>query len=278
MRACQFVFGVSIIQCNRNWVSWVIAACMLVVLGVAPVTAVAADSDRIVAAGLIDILDKKSARRIAVIGDSLAQDLWNGLHRLYRSNEKIEFIKFTQVSTGLVRDDVYDWSTALKSFVDEHQLDIAIVLMGGNDRQPIRANGRRLKRHTDAWAKEYGRRVAGLIKILKPETKAVYWLSLPIVRSGRMARDYRRFNKIYRAQAEAQEVKFINTWTLFDDENGAYTSFGADVKGVNRRLRKDDGMHFTVAGKLRFAYEIIRIIGRDLSPSKSENRVEPSGG
>ncbi len=208
--------------------------------------------------------------KIAVIGDSLAQDLWNGLHKLYRGQEKVEIVRFTKVSTGLVRDDVFDWNERVKKFAAEHEFDIAIVLMGGNDRQGIVAGGKRLKRFGKAWAKEYGLRVDEMIKTLKTSARAVYWLGLPIVRSKRMARDYKQFNEIYQSQSEANEIRYVNTWPLFDTEDGQYTSFGPDAKGTKRRLRKDDGLHFTVAGKLRFAIDVVRIINKDLSANQSD--------
>lgn len=282
MRARHFVFGDFGISRNRQWAQNILVACLTILLGFAATPVAIADSERSAKSNRIVSQDEDTPRRIAIIGDSLAQDLWNGLHKLYRENENVEIIRFTQVSTGLVRDDVYDWSEALKEFVKTQEFDIAIVLMGGNDRQPIRAKGRRLKRNTDAWKEEYANRVAKLINVLKPEADEVYWLGLPIVRPPSMARAFRRFNKIYNAQSDALGVKFIKTWSLFEDENGAYTSFGPDAGGVNRRLRKDDGMHFTVRGKLRFAQDVMEIIGQDLIATNPGLRLnmasDPSGG
>ena len=228
-----------------------------------------AASDRIVTASLFDIVPKSSTQRIAVIGDSLAQDLWNGLHKLYRDQENVEFIKFTKVSSGLVRDDVYDWNAKVRTFVKKHDFDIAIVLIGGNDRQAIRAGGKRHARFGKGWNKEYAARVTDFTNSLKQKSNMIYWLGLPIVKSGRMSRDYTKINKIYKAQAKANGITFVNTWTLFDTEDGKFTSFGLDVKGVKRRLRKDDGFHFTVAGKKRFALEIVTIINRHLNAKQS---------
>ena len=222
--------------------------------------------------------DNKPAvtHKIAVIGDSLAQDLYNGLHKLYRGQEKVELIKFTRVSTGLVRDDVFDWNDRIKQFVADQKFDIVIVLMGGNDRQGIIVDGKRLKRFSKPWAAEYGDRVDDMIKTLKPKSRVVYWLGLPIVRSTRMARDYQLFNKIYSARSEANGIEYINTWPLFEDEKGKYTSFGPDAQGTKRRLRKDDGLHFTVAGKLRFAIEIVRIINKDLRAESTSTNSTPA--
>lgn len=208
---------------------------------------------------------QQTTQRLAVIGDSLAQDLWNGLHKLYRGQEKVEFIRFTKVSSGLVRDDVYDWNAHVKTFVAENDYDTAIVLIGGNDRQGITIGSKRLQRFGKAWTEEYARRVDDFIATLKSKGGAVYWLGLPIVRSKRMANDYLKLNKVYRAQADANNVTYIDTWKLFETKDGKYTSFGLDLKGAKRRLRKDDGLHFTVAGKLVFAREVARLLRKEVS-------------
>ena len=238
-----------------------------------------AADDPITTAGLLDLFKKKpkatppsSGNRIAVIGDSLAQDLWFGLSRRYRKNNNVKILKFTKSATGLVRDDVYDWKEKLSNFIQSESFDIAIVVMGGNDRQPIRTGGKRLNRRTKAWLKEYRARVDRLMKTLKSETRHVFWVGLPIVQSAGMARDFSQFNNIYASSAKAHRINYIDVWQLFRDENGDYTSFGPDVRGVERRLRNDDGLHFTVAGQNRLAQVVAKHILRSI---KLSTRVMP---
>lgn len=234
-------------------------------------------------AGLLDFLRKKpkainrtSKKRVAIIGDSLALDLWFGLSRRYRKNKNVEFLRFTKSATGLVRDDVYDWNQKLSTFIRSKSFDVAVVVMGGNDRQPIRVDGRRLKRRSKAWLKEYRARVDHLTKTLKSETRIIYWVGLPIVQSPGMARDFGQFNMIYASSAMAHRINYINIWPLFRDKNGAFTSFGPDTRGAKRRLRNDDGLHFTVAGQDRLAQVVAKEINRRVklsanAPARSNN-------
>ena len=208
--------------------------------------------------------------RLAVIGDSLALDLWFGLQRHYRRNKNIEVVKFTKSASGLVRDDNYDWNAKLKKFMREDDFDVAVVVIGGNDRQSIRHKGKRLQRFTDPWKEEYARRVGVMIDLIKQETDDVFWVSLPSVRSNRMARDYLSFNEIYERQAKAKNINFVDIWPLFRDKNGDYTSFGPDVKGVKRRLRKDDGLHFTTPGQGRFAEEVAKLMRKSVEQSATD--------
>ena len=59
-------------------------------------------------------------------------------------------------------------------------------------------------------------------------------------------------NDIYAAEAARFGAQFVSLWTALADEQGHYEAYGKDRGGVTRRLRADDGIHFTAAG-----YELI---------------------
>jgi hypothetical protein len=200
------------------------------------------------------------ATRLAVIGDSLAQDLWFGIQRQFRKNKDVDIIRLNKSASGLVRDDNYDWNKKLKAFIDKEDFDIAVVVFGGNDRQEIRLRGKRLPRFTEAWTAEYGDRVTKIISLLQTEADTVFWVGLPVVRSDRMEKDYKKLNKVYREKSEAAGIEFVDIWHLFRDASGAYTSFGPDLRGAKRRLRQDDGLHFTAHGQGRFADEVVKVM------------------
>ena len=208
--------------------------------------------------------------RIAVIGDSLAQDLWFGMRRVLIRHKDIEVVRFTKSASGLVRDDSYDWAKKLTSFVAEERFEIAVVLFGGNDRQGIRLGGKRLPRFTKKWTVEYGRRVDAVIDLLKTRTQTIFWVGLPVVRSSSLERDYKKLNVIYRSRAEAGSIEFIDIWHLFRDDSGVYTSFGPDLRGTKRKLRMDDGNHFTAPGQARFAHEVVKIMRTKVELSSTE--------
>lgn len=208
--------------------------------------------------------------RIAVIGDSLAQDLWFGMRRVLIRHKDIEVVRFTKSASGLVRDDSYDWAKKLTSFVAEERFEIAVVLFGGNDRQGIRLGGKRLPRFTDKWTVEYSRRVDAVIDLLKTRAQTIFWVGLPVVRSASLERDYKKLNRIYKSRADASSIEFIDIWHLFRNESGVYSSFGPDLKGTKRKLRMDDGNHFTAPGQARFAHEVVKIMRKKVELSSSQ--------
>lgn len=203
---------------------------------------------------------RKQPTRIAVIGDSVANDLGRGFQDLFENKPNVEIVKQTKFATGLVRTDYYDWNGTVRKFLKEHNPDVILVVIGGNDRQAIRVNGQRYEPFEKGWVVDYERRVARFMKNFKGERAQVYWVSLPPVRSEKLTNAFREMNKIYRRQAERHGFHYLNVWNRFLTK-GAYSSFGQSLEGVRRQIRKDDGMHFTEAGRILFASYVANAIG-----------------
>lgn len=200
---------------------------------------------------------------IAVLGDSVAHDLSRGMMDLFADNQRVRVIRQTKFATGLVRTDYYNWNKVAREFLRTHKPDVIFVIMGGNDNQTIRRRGKRYDPGTKAWRAEYGRLVSRFMSNFSAShTKArVYWVSLPPVRSSKLNAAYRRLNGIYRSQAKRHGFHYVSVWKRFLTPSGAYSSFGDNLNGVKRRLRMDDGQHFTDDGRLLFAHDVARAAG-----------------
>jgi hypothetical protein len=198
---------------------------------------------------------------VAVVGDSLANDLGRGMEALFNSKPHVRVIKQTKFATGLVRTDHFNWNATVRNALKYGDPNIIVVVIGGNDRQPIRMDGQRLDPMTKPWLAEYERRVAHFMKTVKRSRAKIYWVGLPDVRLDNLADGYRAMNEIYRREAAKRGIAYIGIWDKFQTPDGAYSSFGKSVEGVKRRLRKEDGMHFTEAGRLLFASHVARAIG-----------------
>ena len=68
-------------------------------------------------------------------------------------------------------------------------------------------------------------------------------------------------NRIFKREATKHGFAYIDIWNKFHTKDGAYSSFGKSLEGVKRRIRKQDGMHFTEDGRKLFANYIARAIG-----------------
>ena len=69
-----------------------------------------------------------------------------------------------------------------------------------------------------------------------------------------MNSDMLAFNDIYRRVGGERGGEFVDVWDGFVDENGAFVSTGPDINGQPVRLRSNDGINFTKAGKRKLAF------------------------
>ncbi len=196
----------------------------------------------------------ENAKRVMVVGDFMAGALAKGLAEAYRENPNVVVIDATSGSSGLVRDDYYDWPAKLPGLVDEQKPDAILAVIGGNDRQAISADSGAQTLGTDGWRAAYAARVAAFADVLKGTQKPVLWVGLVPVESSAMSRDYSGFNGIVREQLEAKGLRFVDVWNGFADDEGKYVAVGPDVRGQSVQLRASDGLNFTKAGQRKLAY------------------------
>ncbi len=215
--------------------------------------------------------------RVVVLGDSLGDGLWSGLYRAFEEDTNLEIVKRSKVSTGFTRTDYYDWNAALTDILKTETYQVAVVMFGANDSQAIHNGKDWLKPGTDGWREAYGQRVETFIKKLRAANLAVYWVGLPVMRSPDQSGNAEVMNDIFREKAFINGAKFIDTWNGFTDEAGRYSAYGPDMTGQVKRLRADDGVHFTMRGYLKLAHFVEKEIRRDLSLAKLERNIPLAG-
>ena len=225
----------------------------------------------------IEPFPKGDRYRVLVVGDSLADGLWTGLYRAFQEDGNMEVVNKSKPPSGFVRTDSYDWTKAVDDILKEDTYQIAVVMFGANDDQAIRSGKDSLKLGTDAWAETYGQRVEAFVKKLRAKNMAVYWVGLPIMRSPDQSDDAEALNEVYREKSFINGAKFIDTWSGFTDESGRYSAFGPDMSGQERRLRDDDGVHFTSRGYVKLAHFAEKEIRRDLGLAKLERNIPLAG-
>jgi hypothetical protein len=215
--------------------------------------------------------------RVLVVGDSLGDGVWSGLYRAFEEDATLEFIQHAKASTGFTRPDSYDWNAKIADLLKEDTFQIAVVMFGDNDAQAIKSGKDWLKVGSEGWREVYGQRVEAFIKKLRAANIAVYWVGLPIMRSPGQNADAEALNDVYREKAFINGAKFIETWNGFTDEAGRYSAYGPDMTGQVKRLRADDGVHFTMRGYLKLAHYVERELRRDLNLAKIERNIPLAG-
>jgi hypothetical protein len=194
---------------------------------------------------------------IVILGDSLGDGVWAGLYHVFHKDKRFSVIRKSRVATGFVRQDYYDWNQAVRDAAADTKIDIAVVVMGTNDRQTIVEDGARYALFEPKWREIYEQRVDDFTETLKKSGARIYWVGLPVMRSARFESDMETFTEIFEARAKANDVNFVPTHELAADKDGKYDAYGTDAGGRKRLLRAEDGIHFTMEG-----YELLaRTIG-----------------
>jgi uncharacterized protein len=214
---------------------------------------------------------------VAVLGDSLGQMLAQGLSEAFENRPEVAILRKAKEDSGLVRDDFFDWTNATRDMLASgEKIDFAVMLIGSNDRQPLRdANGSYEPRSPE-WQAAYTQRIETIAAMFRDKKIPLVWVGLPILRSERLSGDALAFNEFYRAYAEKSGATYIDTWEAFADEAGQYSAFGPDINGQTVRLRASDGVHFTKAGARKLAHFVEPEIRRNLDEVQPNTEPAPN--
>ncbi len=177
-------------------------------------------------------------------------------------------------SSGLVRDDFYDWPQAAHDLAEtKDKLDFVVVALGINDMQVLKDGADTLDPLSDKWREIYGKRVESVVAPFKLAHIPVAWVGLPPMRSERFNAQIVKLNELFKEQAEKAGAQYIDIWDAFADENGQYNAYGPDINGQNAKLRSTDGIHFTKAGARKLAQFLETDIKRAFDSAKPQNGI-----
>jgi hypothetical protein len=187
--------------------------------------------------------------RVAVIGDSLSQGLGPAIERGLNPSV-VRVLSLGRQSTGLSREDYFNWEAGMRQIVEEFRPDLVFVMLGSNDAQAqISRDGTSIPVGSAQWVEGYRERAANLLREATRAGTHVVWVGIPIVEERQRWDFYRRVNDIYRDVASADPLgTYVDTWTPFEGRDGGYTTFGRNERGDLVEVRASDGVHFTPSG------------------------------
>ncbi|UZF90353.1 SGNH/GDSL hydrolase family protein [Bosea sp. NBC_00550] len=200
---------------------------------------------------------------IVVMGDSLGNLLAGGLDDALNNRPDVEVIHKAKPDSGLVRTDFYDWPKAVSDILaGDQKIGIGVMLVGLNDRQPIREGETVHEPLSPRWLELYRDRVDIIANAFASRRIPLIWVGAPPVQNGRLSADFVSFNELYRQRVEKAGGQYVDLWGGFVDAENRYTATGPDVSGQPTRLRLGDGIHFTVAGARKAAHFVDLVIRR----------------
>jgi hypothetical protein len=224
-----------------------------------------------------------AAEYVVVLGDTLADQLAQGLADGFAEERpEVAVIKKTRDSTGFVRDDVFNWVEEGPRLLEGEKATAVVVLLGMNDRQVLRDETGAHEPRSDRWRELYAKRVEDFLTKLKEKSLPVFMVGLPAMRLPRLSADMPYLNEIFRERAQKVGVTFIDVWEGFVDERGDFALFGPALDGQRRRLRLNDGVHFSKVGARKLAHfverDLVRLFGSRTGPTPTPQETVPDPG
>jgi len=214
--------------------------------------------------------------RIGVFGDSMADGLYAGLYRDLQDQPNVSVTKFSQVSTGLSRYDYVNIQAKTQAQLDEHPVDVAVMLFGTNDAQGIDTGGVVHMFGTDGWKAAYGKRIDDLVALLRSRNVAVYWVGLPRMKRDTFDARMMLINGVVEARMRALGVPYIETVGLTSNGEGGYEAYLPTDGGRRVLMRAGDGIHMSMAGYLRMSGPVAARLKRDAGLDRPPTAVRPA--
>jgi len=192
---------------------------------------------------------RENKLRVAVIGDSLSQGLGPAVEEWMNPNV-VRVLSLGRQSTGLSRQDYFNWQAGMRQIVEEFRPDLVFVMLGSNDAQAqISPDGTAIPVGSVRWVQGYREQAARLLSEATSAGTRVVWVGIPIVEQRNRWDFYRRVNEIYRDTAVSDPLgAYLDTWSIFRAKDGGYRAFVRNERGVLQEMRAPDGIHFTPNG------------------------------
>lgn len=195
-----------------------------------------------------------SARVVLVVGDFVAGGLADGLVAAFATNASVRVVDRSNGSSGFVRDDFYNWPGEIGAIIAEVKPAVVVAMIGANDRQQMKIGTTREQPLTDTWTKEYSSRATAFAEAVRKAGVPLIWIGQPSFKPTSMANGMTALNDVFSAVTEKSGATFVDIWDGFVDENGAFVTTGPDINGQPVRLRTNDGINLTAAGRRKIAF------------------------
>jgi len=194
--------------------------------------------------------------RIAFVGDSMADGLWQGVTRTIAKNSclkpLIETQRFGQNGTGLTRLDKFNWPREVLAIRKRYKADILVVSLGLNDRNPIvDPEGRNAQYRSAEWPEVYREKIERLLKNAISTKASIIWLGIPSLRDAGAEKEAKEKNALYAEAIKSLNdplARYVEPWRIKTEGDDPFATYGPGEDGKLVALRTADGSHFTPAG------------------------------
>jgi hypothetical protein len=206
----------------------------------------------------VPVLPKPTKSRplsVLVVGDSLAIGLGTSLAATLARTGVFKTYMDARISTGLSRPDYFNWPVQIRFDIARYNPDIVVIMMGGNDPQPLLYQGHGVQVNTAQWLQLYGDRVDLMEREAAAGGRQVVWVGLPITNRANFNWAYKRQDSVYRSVSAVHPAfaRYFDVWKLFQNDDGHYAPYLQGPSGDLVLMRAADGVHMTPAGYQRLS-------------------------
>ncbi|HCB34381.1 MAG TPA: hypothetical protein DEP69_04285 [Acidimicrobiaceae bacterium] len=185
-----------------------------------------------------------------IVGDSLTHFFGDVMVQVAEETGVVSARTESEISSGLSRPDYYDWPARLVEILVQHDPDVVVMMLGGNDAQGLAVGGDVFRTFSPDWNDEYADRVGHVMDLITTEPRrSLVWGGIPIMERADFDAKMQRLNVLYAAEAaERDRVTYVSTRELFSDADGGYSRYLPDPDGQLADVRLSDGIHFSTTG------------------------------
>jgi hypothetical protein len=195
--------------------------------------------------------------RIAFAGDSIVDNYWSGVSRLFEANSCLrgaaEFGRYARNGTGLTRGDRVYWPREVKRIGESFAPTLFVLSIGLNDRQFIvDRSGARIDWGAPNWQEKYRHEIVEFFKGAIAKNAIVLVVGLPAMRAEMDNADAGEKNAMFVDainELASPRLQYVEPWRLKPTSPDVFASYGPDRNGKLVQIRTSDGQHFTVAGE-----------------------------
>ena len=216
--------------------------------------------------------------RLWVGGDSLPGALGPALGDVAGATGVVDTHVDYKVSSGL-EPGVRNWQEYAAEAMEERDPEAVVFMIGTNDAIIVNSQDANDDGIKD-WEPTYRSRVASMMDLLVggEKKRTVIWVGAPPMRDDTRDEDVVELNRVMREEAAKRNpyVIFVDSYQLFDDEDGAYTD-RLEIDGETVRVRVGDGVHLTPAGAGYLAAPVYALLDGRFHIAAQADTANPLG-
>ena len=237
----------------------------------------------------INPFPENDVHRVQVYGEGFAEGMLAGVLEAMAKEPRLIINRKHRTLANLLKGEITEELRGIEPELDREPPHVAIIMPSMIFRFPWRENFDRrfppgsearreeIERRREAWKADRATRFDQLMRAFKRRNIAVYLIGLPIMRNNFTTDDAQVVNELIRERAIVNGGKYIDIYSAFADEGGAFNAYGPDIEGKPKVLRDQDGVHLTPPGYRKLGHFVERELKRDLAQARTE-RVIPLAG